>query len=88
MVTLTPAEARVVWTYARHTWAPSSGYAEWMSAMNKLCDLGGGYCCRECIEVGTHPSKLGGFLCDEHKAKEQARYQTQEAACSGSETKK
>lgn len=76
-ITLTEVEARVVWNVLHKTWAPQVGYPEFISAMAKLCQMGGGYICRDCTARGTHSSRYGGFACGEHKATEQARF-TQE----------
>ena len=71
---LTPDEARVLWSALVSTWIPAIGCNEWRSAMDKLARLGGGYRCRECVELGRHSSKLGGFLCDAHKRAESERW--------------
>jgi len=65
--TLTDVEARVLYFVLRGEWAPAVGYAEFMSAVAKLREIGGGRRCRDCIEIGKHPSHLGGFVCDEHR---------------------
>lgn len=70
MDALTPAEARVLWTVLSRSWLPNVGHDEMRSALDKLCKLGGGFHCRDCTELGTHSSRLGGFLCSKHKAME------------------
>jgi hypothetical protein len=72
-ITFTPAEARVLFTVLSNTWPPMYGHTEFMSAVKKLGHLGGGYCCRDCSDPGTHASRLGGFLCGKHKDAELAR---------------
>jgi hypothetical protein len=72
--TLTPEEARVLWTALVRTWLPMVGHDEAKSALDKLCRIGGGYHCRDCTELGTHSSRLGGFLCATHKTAENERW--------------
>lgn len=78
MVTLTETEARVLYTALNGMWAPRCGYVEFGSAAKKLCQIGGGYCCRDCTGLGTRPSRYGGWLCATHKDEEDARFTSQE----------
>lgn len=70
---LTEAEARVLWTTLRNSYAPGQHYTTFLSAMRKLCALGGGYACRDCDELGRSPSRYGGFVCKAHKEQEDTR---------------
>jgi hypothetical protein len=76
---LTETEARVLWTYLTGAVSPRNGYPEWLSALRKLCELGGGYTCRDCTELGMVPSRYGGFCCKDHKAQEDERFKAQGA---------
>lgn len=67
---LTQAEARVLWTVLHNSYAPGQYFAEFKSAMDKLCRLGGGFACRDCSAEGTKSSRFGGFVCASHKTRE------------------
>jgi hypothetical protein len=73
---LTTVEARVIWTVLQRSYAPHQYFDAWRSALVKLCNLGGNtYACRDCPNPAPHSSRLGGFVCAEHKAKEDAMIQ-------------
>ena len=75
---LTPTEARILWTVMSRSYAPGQYWAEWKSAMAKLCNIGGNvFACRDCPSEAPYASRFGGFVCKDHKAKEDAL--TQEA---------
>lgn len=64
--TLTQTEARVLYTAFHNSWMPIVGYPEFRSAVQKLGIIGGGFCCRDCTKIATHPHRLGGLVCDDH----------------------
>lgn len=70
---LTEAEARVLWTALRNSYAPGQYYTTFISALHKLCVLGKGYACRDCPELGRFSSRYGGFVCKAHKEQEDTR---------------
>lgn len=65
--TLTDVEARVLYYALRGEWATVVGYREFTSAVEKLRQMGGGERCRDCTNLGTIKSHLGGKVCAEHK---------------------
>ena len=72
--TLTPTEARVIWTILHNAYTPVQYVEVVKTALVKLCNLGGNhYACRDCPEPAPQSSRLGGFVCEKHKAQEMAR---------------
>jgi hypothetical protein len=70
---LTPTEARVLFTVLTRSYAPGQYYEPFMSAIKKLGTLGGNtFACRDCPEAAPHGSRFGGFVCNKHKAQEDA----------------
>ena len=63
---LTPEEARVLYTLANKMWVPGFAYNPLKSVLHKLLLIGGGECCRDCVELGTTPHRLGGVVCTAH----------------------
>ena len=65
-ITLTPEEARVLYTLANRMWVPGFAYEPLKASLEKLLIIGGGECCRDCSSLGTTPHRLGGVVCPDH----------------------
>ena len=63
----TEEEARVLYTAMHSSWIPVIGSEAFKSAVRKLGIIGKGFCCRDCVKIGTHSHSLGGFVCDDHR---------------------
>ena len=63
---LTTTEARVLFTALHSSWIPVIGSEDFRGAVKKLGIIGGGFCCRDCTEIGKYPHRLGGLVCDTH----------------------
>jgi len=63
---LTNTQARILYTMLRNASVPRVGYREFVGAVEKLRELGGGQHCRDCTEVGTIVSPHGGMVCARH----------------------
>ncbi len=70
-MTLTPVEARILYTMLVRGSTPRFGYLQYRSALHKLEVAGGGECCRDCTHLGVAPHRLGGMVCAEHGEKVQ-----------------
>jgi hypothetical protein len=64
---LTAEEARILYTAMHSSWIPVIGSEHFKAAVTKLGIIGGGFCCRDCTNIGTHAHRLGGFVCAEHR---------------------
>jgi hypothetical protein len=64
---LTTEEARIVFTVLHSSWIPVQASQQFSSAVKKLGIIGGGFCCRDCVNLGKHAHHLGGLVCDDHR---------------------
>ena len=64
---LTEMEARILYTAMHSSWIPVIGSEAFKSAVTKLGVIGKGFCCRDCTNIATHPHRLGGFVCADHR---------------------